>query len=155
MRIGDEERVVGMIIIDNDEKEVLAISKNGYGKRTKLEDYRHQTRGGKGVLTLKATERIGELVAIKAVCSDDDLMIITHAGIMIRMSADGIRTLGRNTQGVKLINLNDGDEIADVTPLAIEDEDESELLDQEEVTEEAADEVPDEEGKGDDADNES
>jgi DNA gyrase subunit A len=122
MRIGDDEHIVGMIVIHNGGKEVLAISSKGYGKRTSLEDYRHQTRGGKGVLTLKTTDRVGHLVAIKAVSSADDLMIITLAGIMIRMDVGTIRTMGRNTQGVRLINLNEGDEIADVTPLALDED---------------------------------
>jgi DNA gyrase subunit A len=124
MRIGLDEHVVGMIVIGSEEREVLALSKNGYGKRTQLDDYRQQARGGRGVLTLKVTERVGNLVAVKAVSGDDDLMIITQAGIMIRMDVNTISSLGRNTQGVRLINLNEGDAIADVTPLLVDVDDE-------------------------------
>lgn len=122
MRIGPKESVVGMIVINEDEADVLAVSSNGYGKRTLIGDYPLQGRGGKGVLTLKATERTGPLVAVKGVQEEADLMIITVAGIMIRMDVSSISTLGRNTQGVKLINLGGHDEIADVASLVVDDE---------------------------------
>src|SRR5690606_6523741 len=102
---------------------VLAISANGYGKRSALDDYRIQGRGGKGIITMKTTPRTGPLVAIKSVVSRDDLMISTQNGIMIRMNVASISTLGRNTQGVRLISLRDSDAIADVTRLVLEEED--------------------------------
>ena len=120
--LGKGEQTVGMVIVRDDEIGVLAISAKGYGKRTGLEDYRVQSRGGKGIITMKSTSKTGPLVAIKGVHSDDHLMIVTHNGIMIRMEVEGISTMGRNTQGVRLINLKTGDRIADVTRLIIEDD---------------------------------
>jgi DNA gyrase subunit A len=97
---------------------VLAIAENGYGKRTALTDYRVQSRGGKGLITLNRTDRTGDLVALKGVRGDEDLMIITENGIMIRTRVEEISTMGRNTQGVRVINLKDGDGIADVSCVA-------------------------------------
>ncbi|MBO6575759.1 MAG: DNA gyrase subunit A [Rhodothermales bacterium] len=123
--LGTGQSVVGMVVLEEgSERELLAISANGYGKRSSVDDYRLQSRGGKGIITMKATSKTGELVAIKGVLEDDDLMISTTQGIMIRMQVDSIRTMGRNTQGVRLINLRDGDEIADVTRVIIEDDEE-------------------------------
>ncbi len=113
--LGRDERVVGMVVVEGNGVDLLSVSEKGYGKRSLLEDYRIQTRGGKGIITMKTTSRTGKLVAIKGVCDDDDLMIVTQHGIMIRMSVSGISTMGRNTQGVRLISLKDGDGIADVT----------------------------------------
>ncbi len=124
---GDQE-VVGMVVIENAERDILAISSNGYGKRSSLDEYRVQSRGGKGIITLKTTNKTGRLVAIKAVESSDDLMIVTHNGLMIRMHVAGISTLGRNTQGVRLINLKSNDAIADVTRLVVEEDIEAEGL---------------------------
>ncbi len=129
MRLGDNEELVGMVSIppeQSNEVDVLAIAEKGYGKRTKLEKYRVQGRGGKGLITLNKTKRTGPLVAIKGVSDGEDLMIITENGIMIRTSVDEISTMGRNTQGVRVINLKNDDSIADVTRVVIdEDADES------------------------------
>jgi len=122
-----DQEVVGMVVIENGDRDILAISSRGYGKRSSLSDYRVQTRGGKGIITMKTTERTGRLVTIKGVQSRDDLMIVTHNGLMIRMDVAGISTLGRNTQGVRLINLKPGDAIADVTRLVVEEEVEADL----------------------------
>ena len=123
MALYEDERVVGMVVMEGDEeRDVLAISANGYGKRSKLEDYRIQNRGGKGILTMKTTHKTGALVAIKGVNESDDIMIVTQNGILIRMHVRGISVLGRNTQGVRLINLKDSDAIADVTRVALDDE---------------------------------
>jgi DNA gyrase subunit A len=116
-----------MVVIENGDRDILAISSKGFGKRSSLSDYRVQTRGGKGIITMKTTDRTGRLVTIKGVQSSDDLMIVTHNGLMIRMDVAGISTLGRNTQGVRLINLKPGDAIADVTRLVIEEEVEADL----------------------------
>ena len=105
---------------------MLAISANGYGKRTLLDDYRVQTRGGKGIITLKTTPKTGPLVSIKGVLETDDLMIVTGNGTLIRTHVEGISTLGRNTQGVRLIRLKEGDAIADVTRVVVEDDEEVE-----------------------------
>jgi len=110
----DNDEVVGMIAVDDWDADVLVVSSNGYGKRSKLEDYRITNRGGKGVKTISVTEKTGELVAIKNVTDKDDLMIINKSGLAIRMSIENLRVMGRATQGVKLINLKGGDAIAAV-----------------------------------------
>ena len=120
--LGASEVVVGMVVIENDEKDILAISANGYGKRTDLDDYRVQSRGGKGIITMKTTSKTGDLVSIKGVLSTDDLMIVTTSGILIRITVEDISTMGRNTQGVRLIKLKGDDAIADVTRI-VEDRD--------------------------------
>jgi DNA gyrase subunit A len=125
MKLPDGQEMVGMVSVDPDDREaidVLGVAEKGYGKRTPLSNYRVQGRGGKGLITLNKTTRTGRLVAIKGVHDDEDLMIITENGIMIRTSVDEISTMGRNTQGVRVINLKDGDSIADVTRVVIEDE---------------------------------
>ncbi|NLA16113.1 MAG: hypothetical protein GX877_06220 [Bacteroidales bacterium] len=93
---------------------VLVVSENGYGKRSLIEDYRKTARGGKGVKTLNVTEKTGKLIALKAVTDDNDLMIITRSGITIRVAVSDVRIAGRATQGVRLINLREGDAIAAV-----------------------------------------
>ncbi len=121
---GDNE-AIGMICIEPDSNEnVLVLSANGYGKRTDLDEYRITNRGGKGVKTINITEKTGELVAIKAVSDDNDLMIINRSGITIRTSIEQIRVAGRATQGVRIINLREGDEIASVAVVPVSDEEE-------------------------------
>ncbi|MEP6260563.1 MAG: DNA gyrase subunit A [Gillisia sp.] len=110
----DNDEVVGMIAVNDMEANVLVVSANGYGKRSKLDDYRITNRGGKGVKTISITEKTGELVAIKNVNDGDDLMIINRSGLAIRMSVDNLRVMGRATQGVRLINLKGNDSIAAV-----------------------------------------
>jgi DNA gyrase subunit A len=118
----DKDEVIGMISVHNFDDEILVVSENGYGKRSSIEDYRITNRGGKGVKTISITEKTGGLVAIKNVSDSDDLMIINKSGIAIRMSVDDLRTMGRATQGVKLINLKDSDSIAAVAKV-MKDED--------------------------------
>jgi len=98
----------------NGEDDILVVSEHGYGKRSKIEDYRVTNRGGKGVKTINVTEKTGALVSIKNVTDTDDLMIITEAGVTIRLSVDTIRMTGRAAQGVRLINLREDDRIASV-----------------------------------------
>jgi DNA gyrase subunit A len=93
---------------------ILVVSENGYGKKSELDDYRLTSRGGKGVKTLNITDKTGKLVALKSVTEDNDLMIINKSGITIRVAVSDIRVAGRATQGVKLINLREGDSIAAV-----------------------------------------
>ena len=112
---GPKDEVVGMVTAKAGEQDILVISKNGFGKRSILEDYRFTNRGGKGVKTINITEKTGNLIAMKAVTDDDDLMIITENGIAIRLAVRAVRVMGRNTQGVKLINLREGDQIAAAT----------------------------------------
>ncbi|HEV7349662.1 DNA gyrase subunit A [Telluribacter sp.] len=114
-------KVVGMVCISREDAQLLVVSKNGFGKRSPIEDYRITNRGGKGVYTLNATEKVGKLVAIKEVTEQDDLMIITRNGIAIRMDIADIRQAGRNTQGVKLIRLSGADEISSVTRILKEE----------------------------------
>ena len=113
--IEEDDEVIGMIAIEPDnKKDVLVLSENGFGKRTDLDEYRITNRGGKGVKTINITEKTGKLVSIQAVTDENDLMIINRSGIAIRTSVDQIRLAGRATQGVKVINLREGDSIASV-----------------------------------------
>ncbi|MCH8299528.1 MAG: DNA gyrase subunit A [Candidatus Marinimicrobia bacterium] len=115
MRLQDDvDRVIGMIVIKRSGT-VLAVSENGFGKRTGIDAYPLRKRGGKGVLTIRTTEKVGKMLSIKEVVDTDDLMIITQRGIMIRQSVSKIRSIGRATQGVKLIRLDENDSIASVT----------------------------------------
>mgnify|MGYP000362231783 CR=1 FL=1 len=116
VRLADEktDEVVGMICVENEEANVLVVSSNGYGKRSAVADYRITNRGGKGVKTINVTDKTGDLIAMKNVTDEDDLMIITRKGITIRMHIDQLRVMGRATQGVKVISLRGGDEIAAV-----------------------------------------
>lgn len=120
--LADDEEVVGMVVFMDGERQVLSISENGYGKRSRLDEYRVQSRGGKGIITMKTIEKTGKLVAVKGVLETDDLMIVTKKGLMIRMHVGDISTLGRNTQGVRVINLKGDDGIADVTRVVVEED---------------------------------
>ncbi len=127
MNIGEKDEIVGMICVDpQNPTEILVVSENGYGKRSELEEYRVINRGGKGVTTLKITEKTGKLVAIKSVTDDNDLMIITRSGITIRSKVSDIRIAGRATQGVSLIGLRGSDSIASVAVVPKNEEKESE-----------------------------
>jgi len=123
----DSDEVVGMISIDNPDTTVLVVSEKGYGKRTDIDDYRVTNRGGKGVKTLNITEKTGKLVAIKGVTDKEDLMIINKSGIIIRIAISELRTMGRATQGVRLISLKENDEIASVAKIEHDEDDEKEL----------------------------
>lgn len=128
MTLGKGDEIVDMVVIRNThEATVLAISENGYGKRSLVDDYREQSRGGKGVITLKITPKTGALIALKEVTDSDDLMIITERGKVIRMSCGGIRTMGRNTQGVRIMRLDNDGAIAAVTRVVNEDDEDDEV----------------------------
>jgi DNA gyrase subunit A len=129
----ESDEVVGMISIDNPETTVLVVSEKGYGKRTDIDDYRVTNRGGKGVKTLNVTDKTGKLVAIKGVTDKEDLMIINKSGIIIRIAVSELRTMGRATQGVRLITLKGDDEIASVAK--IEHDEDEEIQDNIEGTE--------------------
>ncbi|MBM3402861.1 MAG: DNA gyrase subunit A, partial [Bacteroidetes bacterium] len=116
------DEVVGMISVNNPEVTVLVVSENGYGKRTDIDDYRVTNRGGKGVKTINITEKTGELVAIKDVTDQDDLMIINKSGIVIRIGVSDLRVMGRATQGVRLITFKGEDSIASIAKVEHEDE---------------------------------
>ncbi|MCD4773301.1 MAG: DNA gyrase subunit A [Bacteroidales bacterium] len=116
----NKDEVIGMVCFQNGESDVLVVSKNGYGKRSKLDDYRITNRGGKGVKTINITEKTGNLISIKDVQDNDDLMIITKSGILIRLPIADLRVMGRATQGVRLIKLKDNDAIASVAKVFVE-----------------------------------
>ncbi len=135
-----KDEVVGMISINNSEVTVLVVSENGYGKRTDIDDYRVTNRGGKGVKTINVTEKTGELVAIKDVTDNDDLMIINKSGIVIRIGLSDLRVMGRATQGVRLITFKGDDSIASITK--VEHEEEIEDENSEDENEESGNETP-------------
>ena len=124
--IEEHDAVVGMICIEPDSKQdVLVLSENGYGKRTDLEEYRITNRGGKGVKTINVTEKTGKLISIQAVTDENDLMIINRSGLTIRTAVEQIRVAGRATQGVRIINLREGDAIASVMAVPKSEEEEA------------------------------
>ncbi|WP_254560251.1 DNA gyrase subunit A [Dyadobacter diqingensis] len=125
-----ENKVIGMVCINREDAQLLVVSENGFGKRSAIDSYRVTNRGGKGVSTMNATDKVGKLVAIREVTEQDDLMIITRNGIAIRMSVLDIRQAGRNTQGVKLIRLNNSDEITSVTRILKDPDEKLEELDE-------------------------
>ena len=138
--IEDDDEVIGMVCVEPDSKEdILVVSENGYGKRTDLDDYRITNRGGKGVKTLQITEKTGKLIAIKSVTDDNDLMIINRSGLTIRIPVSDIRVSGRATQGVKVINLREGDSIASVIPVPKSDDEEQPVVEQSGVEADATD----------------
>ena len=130
---GPQDEVVGMICLANGNQDILVVSENGYGKKSKLDDYRITNRGGKGVKTLNITPKTGKLIAIKAVSENDDLMIINRSGILIRMSVISLRVMGRATQGVRLIKVREGDAIASVARVEIEENAEVGIVDVENI----------------------
>ena len=121
---GKDDKVIGMICVSDINEDILVVSENGYGKRSKIEDYRVTNRGGKGVKTINITAKTGDLIAIKNVVPENDLMIINKSGLIIRMAVDDLRVVGRATQGVRLINLKDDDAIASVAKVDIIDDEE-------------------------------
>ncbi|GEJ44342.1 MULTISPECIES: DNA gyrase subunit A [unclassified Chryseobacterium] len=132
----DGDEAIGMIVVNDVENEtVLVVSEKGYGKRTAVEDYRITNRGGKGVITLNITEKTGNLIAIQNVTDEDGLMIINKSGVAIRMGMDEMRVMGRNTQGVKLINLKKNDEIAAIAKVEMDKDVEEDSEETEEIEE--------------------
>lgn len=121
IRLDKGDEAIGMVVVTDIENDtILVVSEKGYGKRTSIEDYRTTNRGGKGVITLNITDKTGNLIALKNVTDDNDLMIINKSGVAIRTAVSELRVMGRATQGVKLINLKKGDEIAAVAKVEIE-----------------------------------
>ena len=119
----DDDFVVGMLVVKRDGS-ILAATDKGYGKRSDVEAYRTQNRGGKGVYTVKSTPKVGKLVSIMEVVDEDDIMIITTKGIMIRQPVEKIKVIGKNTQGVKLLRLDDGAFISSITKVVKEEAEE-------------------------------
>lgn len=121
IRLGSaDDEVIGMVCVQDENENILVISENGYGKRSKIDDYRITNRGGKGVKTINITEKTGDLIAVKSVSDDNDLMIITENGLTIRLNVNSISILGRATQGVRVINLKGDDRIASVARVNVE-----------------------------------
>ena len=121
IELAKDDCLIGMVVIRR-EATLLVVSEKGYGKRSELTEYRVQKRGGKGIITFKVTDKTGCIVALKEVIPDDELMMITHNGVIIRVPVDGIRVIGRNTQGVRVMNLDDGDRLQGVARVVKEDE---------------------------------
>ncbi len=140
----EDDFVIGMVSVENGEKDILVVSEKGYGKRSSVDEYRHTNRGGKGVRTLKITEKTGSLISIKDVDDTGDLMIINKSGITIRIAIADLRVLGRATQGVRLIKLKGDDEIAAVCRIdASEDDEDIErvAIDGEEIIDDGIEEI--------------
>ncbi|HZL11443.1 MAG TPA: DNA gyrase subunit A [Prolixibacteraceae bacterium] len=130
----DQDEVVGMVCVENETEDILVVSENGYGKRSKIEDYRLTHRGGKGVKTINVTEKTGQVITIKSVDETNDLMIITQIGLTIRMSISALRVIGRTAQGVRLINLKGTDKIASITIVpATEEPDDVSVISDEDI----------------------
>ncbi|MEE2699956.1 MAG: DNA gyrase subunit A [Bacteroidota bacterium] len=131
IRLADEkDEVIGMICVNNQESSVLVVAENGYGKRSAVDAYRITNRGGKGVKTINVTDKTGNLIALKNVSNNDDLMVINKSGVTIRIAVDTLREMGRATQGVKIIRLKDEDSIASVAKVSRFDQDEESMNDQ-------------------------
>ena len=126
LRLKKKDVVVGMVVVREDSK-LLVVSEKGMGKRSEVDEYRLQKRGGQGVINIKTSEKTGKVVAIKSVQDDEQLMLITRKGVVNRQRVDEIRVIGRATQGVKLMNLDDGDSVVDVARVVIEDEENGEF----------------------------
>ncbi|MDE5424317.1 DNA gyrase subunit A [Ancylomarina sp. DW003] len=136
----EADEVVGMVCVENSDEDIMVVSENGYGKRSNIDDYRITNRGGKGVKTINITDKTGELIALKSVSDNDDLMIINKSGITIRLAVAGLRVMGRATQGVRLINLSKKDDsIAAVAKVNAAGEEE--LIGEEASTEVVADQT--------------
>ncbi|CAN5273795.1 DNA gyrase subunit A [soil metagenome] len=121
---GKDDGVLGMVVVRNEKNALFAVTENGYGKRSRISDYRVTHRGGKGIKTLRPTTKTGKLVAVKEVVEQDELMIVTTGGVIIRFPVFGVRVMGRATQGVKLINLDEGHRVGDVARVVLEDDEE-------------------------------
>src|SRR5216110_697112 len=131
IELDKKDQVIDMVVVRR-KSTLLTVTEKGMGKRSELDEYRVQHRGGRGIITLKRADKTGNIVALKEVLPDDELMMITKKGIMIRVPVEGIRISGRNTQGVKIMNLTPGDLVVDVARVVKEDEDEAEAVDEDE-----------------------
>jgi DNA gyrase subunit A len=121
IELGAEDRLIGMVVVKR-EANLLVVTEKGLGKCSPIDDYRVQRRGGKGIITVHRTDKTGDAVSLMEVLPDDELMLITKQGVAIRMPVKGIRVAGRNTQGVKLVNLEPSDLVMDVARVVPEDE---------------------------------
>jgi DNA gyrase subunit A len=134
MQLGDTERIISMVSIKRPDSQIIVVGERGYGKRTNYEDFRLTKRGAKGVISMNITDKTGEVVSIMEVQDTEDLVVMTVGGILIRQQVKDIRIIGRNTQGVRLIRLEEGDKIADITTVPHEeDEDETDTVEGNEI----------------------
>ena len=124
IRLGKGDHVVGLLVIRNDQATVLVVTEKGFGKRSDINDYRITKRGGKGVITVKTTDKVGKMIALMDVVDRDELVIVSTQGMVIRQSVKDLRVMGRNTQGVRVIRLNEGDSIADIARIVPDEDDE-------------------------------
>jgi DNA gyrase subunit A len=122
IRLGKDDVVVGLLVIKRQGTSVLVVTEHGYGKRSDINNYRLAHRGGKGVFTVKTTPKVGKMIALMEVVDKDELIIITTKGMVIRQAVKNLRVMGRNTQGVRVINLKESDSIADIAKVVTEDE---------------------------------
>jgi DNA gyrase subunit A len=122
MQLADTDRIISMVAIKRPDSQVIVVGQNGYGKRTNYEDFRLTKRGAKGVISMNITDKTGEVVSIMEVQDSDDLVVMTTGGILIRQPVKDVRIIGRNTQGVRLIRLEEGDQIADITTVPHEED---------------------------------
>jgi DNA gyrase subunit A len=129
IELGPRDALIGMVVIKR-EANLLVVTEKGMGKCSPIDDYRVQKRGGKGIITVHRTDKTGDAVSIKEVLPDDELMLITKQGIAIRMPVKGIRVAGRNTQGVRLVNLEPNDLVMDVARVVPDDESDSDIGDE-------------------------
>jgi DNA gyrase subunit A len=125
MKLDPEDKVVSMEILSLG-VDILTVAEGGYGKRTAMDEYRLQSRGGKGVITMKTTDKTGRVIGVQLVTEEDQLMMITNIGKIIRLRIKDIRVIGRNTQGVRLIELEEGERVVSVARLAEKEEEEDE-----------------------------
>ena len=125
INLSEDDEVVGMAVLKGDVS-ILTVTENGFGKRTAIADYRVQSRGGKGIFAIKTSERNGKVVGVLQVEDQDQVMLVTNSGQVIRMPMDSLRVIGRNTQGVRLINLNEGERVVGLSILAREPDGETE-----------------------------
>jgi len=155
IRLRGDDRVVGMVVNKHHDRTLLTVCENGHGKRSPIEDYRITNRGGKGIINIKATERNGAVVAIKEVIDEDELMIVTQNGILIRLPIADLSVIGRNTQGVRLIRIEEGDVVQDVARVVVKNGDagavspDGEAEEEEEDSEELANGLPEGEYRSD------
>lgn len=131
IRLGKNDKVIGAVNLRRKGTTILVATEKGFGKRSEEEEYRISHRGGKGIITVKISDKTGKMVAIKEVVDTDDVVVVTTSGMIIRQHAADIRVAGRNTQGVHLIRLKEGDSIADVAAVVAEEEEEKQLIEQE------------------------
>jgi DNA gyrase subunit A len=130
IKLGKGDKVVGAVAVKRRDTSILVAAENGFGKRSELDDYRVSHRSGKGVITLRATDKTGKMVAIKEVLENDDIVVVTAQGVIIRQPAKQIRIAGRNTQGVRLIRLEEQDKVTAIAAVPSEEEAEEEVTEE-------------------------